>query len=175
MNLIIRSACFLFFYFLLQNLSGQKTSDVAARKEYLPEKITKAPVIDGVLNDECWINSAVATDFIQYQPEFGKNAVYNSAIKLVYDDNAIYVAARLFDPEPSKINKTLTPRDVTAFGIADFFLLTPSCRHARPTPSRSHEAPPVADRGGAERGGPCGLRFCTRRSRGGFGLRPRGH
>src|SRR5712691_8602976 len=37
--------------------------------------------------------------------------------------------------------------------------------------SRSHEAPPVADRGGAGRGGPCGPRFCTRRSRGGFGLR----
>ena len=41
-------------------------------------------------------------------------------MRLLYDDDAIYVGARMFDSEPSKIARRLTRRDGDTDGIADW-------------------------------------------------------
>ncbi|MCA0132658.1 carbohydrate binding family 9 domain-containing protein [Winogradskyella sp. D23] len=82
----------------------------------------KAPKIDGNLNDEAWQNAEVATDFIQFRPEIGNPLPKSkrTEVKVTYDDNAIYVAAYLYD-DPNLIMKQLVNRD--NFGQTDFFLV----------------------------------------------------
>ncbi len=74
-------------------------------------KITKSPKIDGVLNDECWKNAPIATDFITNTPVFGNKATYTTEVKIVYDNAAIYISAVMTDPEPAKIARELSARD----------------------------------------------------------------
>jgi len=86
------------------------------------ERTEKAPKIDGILNDEVWNTAEIATDFIQFRPEMGVTLSQNerTEVKVTYDDEAIYVAAYLYD-DPEKIMKQLTSRD--NFGQSDFFAI----------------------------------------------------
>ncbi len=81
-----------------------------------------APKIDGKLDDVIWQNAEIATDFIQFRPEMGitLSNEERTEVKVTYDDEAIYVAAYLYD-DPDKIMKQLTARD--NFGQSDFFAI----------------------------------------------------
>ena len=79
-----------------------------------------SPKIDGVFDEAMWANAEEAKDFTQFRPDVGvKDTDANKTIvKMAYDDQAIYVAAYLYD-DPSLISKQLSSRD--NFGQADFF------------------------------------------------------
>jgi hypothetical protein len=83
--------------------------------------ITSRISIDGKLNEEAWITAEKASDFIMYQPDNGKpiNENKKTEIKVLYDNDAVYIAATLYDEEPSKIKKEITNRD--SFGVTDYF------------------------------------------------------
>ncbi|MEA3495463.1 MAG: DUF5916 domain-containing protein [Bacteroidota bacterium] len=74
-------------------------------------KIKKAPKIDGVLNDEVWKNIPIANDFIQYEPFNGKVATFDTEVKVIYNDEAIFIAAIMYDPYPDSILLELGKRD----------------------------------------------------------------
>ncbi len=67
--------------------------------------------IDGILNEEEWLKSQAAMDFIQREPIPGTPATFESEVRILYDNNAVYIGARLFDPEPDKILQELSLRD----------------------------------------------------------------
>lgn len=98
------------------------TSSAQDKKTLNIVRTTKAPKIDGILNEAIWQNAEIATDFVQFQPEIGNLRVKSqrTEVKITYDDNAIYIGAHLYD-DPSKIMKQLTSRD--NFGQSDFFLV----------------------------------------------------
>jgi len=79
-----------------------------------------APKIDGVLDEAIWATADEAVDFTQFRPDVGvKDTEANKTIvKMAYDDQALYVAAHLYD-DPSLIAKQLSSRD--NFGQSDFF------------------------------------------------------
>ena len=78
-------------------------------------------VLDGKLNDESWKNAEIATDFVMLNPDNGKPIPKEkrTEVKVVYDNEAIYIGAMLYDNESSKIQKELTSRD--DFATADHF------------------------------------------------------
>ncbi len=82
-------------------------------------RINDAPIIDGNLNDDCWTGIEPAKDFIQLQPYNGKNASFPSAVKIAFDDKAIYIGAMLYDPNPDSIMKQYSPRD--EINVSDYF------------------------------------------------------
>lgn len=94
------------------------------RKRIKTSRITKAPKIDGVLNDHAWKDVEVAKDFVELRPSNGKAAEdsHKTEVKITYDNDAIYISANMFDPNPSKIPMEFTNRD--NFGQTDFFLVT---------------------------------------------------
>ena len=66
-------------------------------------RTSHAPVIDGVLNESEWAHAAVIDDFHQVEPiEFAKPSE-KTEVLLMYDDNALYIGARLFDDDPAGI------------------------------------------------------------------------
>jgi hypothetical protein len=54
-----------------------------------------------------------ATNFIMFQPDNGRTIPENkkTIVKVIYDNDAIYVAALLYDDEPDKIRKEISQRD----------------------------------------------------------------
>lgn len=73
--------------------------------------IGKAPVIDGVINDDVWNQIDWQGDFIQQSPYEFAAPTQQTKFKILYDDNNMYVAIRAFDTEPQKIERRLSRRD----------------------------------------------------------------
>lgn len=104
----------LFFIYLIGYSQAPKKT---LHTKFSSEKIT----IDGKFNEEIWKTAEIATDFVMYTPDNGKpqSKETRTEVKIVYDNEAIYVAATMFDPEPHKIPRELTQRD--DIGTADLF------------------------------------------------------
>lgn len=83
-------------------------------------RIVAAPKIDGLLDDPCWENAGVITGFSQWDPEYGNPATQKSVVFIVYDNEAIYVGARLFDTASDSILRQLGNRDDDGLN-ADWF------------------------------------------------------
>lgn len=79
---------------------------------YTTERLsTPKPIIDGVLNDDCWKTGNWATDFVQWIPTEGAKPSQPTFVKVLYDDKCIYVAIRAVDSEPRKISRKAGRRD----------------------------------------------------------------
>ena len=91
-----------------------------AQKTLPAIKTTSAPRIDGDLSDAAWSTAPVATDFIQNYPDNLKPSKVKTQVRIVYDDDAVYVGAYLFD-DPKLIRKQLTARDGEDRQDVDFF------------------------------------------------------
>jgi hypothetical protein len=61
------------------------------------------PVIDGVLDDDAWRLAAQVEDLHEIQPTEYAPASERTVVYLLYDQNAIYIGARLYDQDPSQI------------------------------------------------------------------------
>ncbi|MEZ7497564.1 DUF5916 domain-containing protein [Flavobacterium sp. Arc3] len=93
-----------------------------SQKKILQTKFTTDNItIDGKLDESIWQSTPEATDFIMFQPDNGKPIAENkkTIVKVLYDNDAIYVAALLYDDEPDKIRKEISQRD--SFGVSDLF------------------------------------------------------
>lgn len=106
--------------FLFSGLTAQETQEEIEKKTLQITRTETAPKIDGVLDEEIWKTAQEAVDFTQFRPDMGvKDTDANrTVVKMTYDDQAIYVAAYLYD-DPSLIAKQLSSRD--NFGQSDFF------------------------------------------------------
>lgn len=79
---------------------------------YIADRISGlTPIIDGQLEDDCWQEGSWFGNFIQQQPNEGSQPSENTAMKILYDDENIYVAIHCFDSEPDKIERRLSRRD----------------------------------------------------------------
>lgn len=76
--------------------------------------------IDGKLNEEDWATAKIAKDFIMFYPDNGaaENPNKRTEVKILYDDDAIYVGATMYD-NPENILKEIKLRD--EFGTSDLF------------------------------------------------------
>ena len=89
----------------------------AIQTKFTTDKVT----IDAKFDEPVWQTVSAAKDFVMLNPDNGKpeNPNQKTEVKIVYTNEAIYVAASLFDSEPNKILKEISPRDDT--GTSDFF------------------------------------------------------
>jgi len=78
---------------------------------YTTQRISNAPKIDGIINDNCWNDGHWEGNFTQREPHDGEKPSQNTEFKLLYDDNYIYVAIKSFDNQPDKIDSRMTRRD----------------------------------------------------------------
>ncbi|MFM6954197.1 MAG: DUF5916 domain-containing protein [Sphingobacteriaceae bacterium] len=89
-------------------------------KKMSATRVDKAPKIDGLLGDGVWKNAPVYSGFVELQPNPGKPEAENqrTEIRILYDDVAIYVAARMYEANIDSIAHELVARDQV--GNADF-------------------------------------------------------
>src|SRR5690348_143142 len=83
----------------------------AQNKSYHVSRAIVQPKIDGDLSDETWKALPVATDYTMSDPVEGNHPTYNTEVKIVYDNTAIYIAAKMYDAHSDSIYKELGNRD----------------------------------------------------------------
>ncbi|RTL13862.1 MAG: hydrolase [Flavobacteriaceae bacterium] len=91
------------------------------KKSVSTKKTIENISIDAELNEASWKDAEIATDFVSLEPKNGTPIPeeFKTEVKILYSDNAIYVGAKLYDPNPEKILKELVERD--ELGTSDFF------------------------------------------------------
>jgi hypothetical protein len=107
---------YLLFCFLLLSFFGYSQKKVLQTK-FISEKVE----IDGKLNEDIWQSASIASDFITFEPDNGKPIPENkkTEVKVLYDNDAIYIGAMMYDDNPDKILREITQRD--DFGTSDIF------------------------------------------------------
>jgi hypothetical protein len=83
-------------------------------------KISDAPRIDGSLDEPIWQTVPVAKEFITNTPVYGLPSAFNTEVRIVYDNNALYVGAYIYD-DAALIRKQFTPRDQERQADVDYF------------------------------------------------------
>ncbi len=74
-------------------------------------KIVQPIVIDGKLTEAVWTNKEGFENFVQRDPLEGAAPSERTVIKLAYDENSLYLAAKMYDSYPDSIMARLTRRD----------------------------------------------------------------
>ncbi len=67
--------------------------------------------IDGLLNENVWKTSDYVSGFTQLDPNEGKTPTEKTIVWIAYDDQALYIAARMYDSSPDSIYANLVRRD----------------------------------------------------------------
>jgi hypothetical protein len=116
-HVLLLIVCLAFFSF------GLPAQEVASDRALTAARISASPVIDGVLDDDCWVNAGEwSGTFVQQQPDEGRPETEETRLKILYDNHNIYVAFRALDSGADKINRWLAPRDkVTGDAVCIIF------------------------------------------------------
>ena len=77
--------------------------DAETAKTLTIVRLAGAPRVDGVLDEPTWANATLVVDLHQLDPVEFAPPSQRSEIRLYYDDDALYVAARLWDTEADRI------------------------------------------------------------------------
>ncbi len=67
--------------------------------------------IDGRLDDAAWQTAPVIGGFTQGEPFEGREPAEPTEVRILFDDDALYVAARMYESDPSVIRDQLVRRD----------------------------------------------------------------
>jgi len=104
----------------LRDASSTPTPAAVSRPVASATRVTEGPIVDGALNDQMWQSAAPLTGFVQAEPFEGQPASESTEVRILYDDDAIYVGVVCYDRDPSLIVTTDTRRDA-GLGNMDSF------------------------------------------------------
>ena len=96
-------------FVLLNSYAG--TDTIAVKRTYKTSFANVVPVIDGLLNDASWDKVEWSGNFTQSQPQENKPPTQQTAFKILYDNDNIYIFIRAYDTEPDKISRIMSRRD----------------------------------------------------------------
>ena len=68
-------------------------------------------VIDGKLDDPAWSLAPISAGFLQSYPKPNAPATDPIDVRVLYDNDAIYIGVHLFDAHPDSIAAPLARRD----------------------------------------------------------------
>lgn len=84
-----------------------KNNDVVIKAIRLVNSIE----VDGKLKEDVWKTGPGFENFIQRDPSEGSSPTERTIIRIAYDDNALYLGARMYDSSPDSIVARLARRD----------------------------------------------------------------
>ncbi len=96
--------------------TSTRSADLPALPLLQATRTTSTIRIDGRLDEPAWATAMAATDFRQHEPRAGELATQRTEVRVLYDDNALYIGARMFDTNPSAIIARLARRDENVSG-----------------------------------------------------------
>ena len=90
---------------------GSENETEAATRIGRAAPTVEAPAIDGRLDEDVWASAEPLTNFVQAEPFEGQPATERTEVRILFDEDAIYVGAMLYDSDPEGIIATDARRD----------------------------------------------------------------
>jgi hypothetical protein len=100
---------FLSFLFLSLSVSAQEVPVLKVTS------VNKGPVLDGNLDDPVWQEAPAFDNFKQIFPVFGANPSEKTVIKVLKDQNNLYIGVYCYDKEATRISANTMTRDSQDF------------------------------------------------------------
>ena len=112
LGIVLKNIALFFVSILFESVYAQEIDpDQLRLKEIYAARVQTPPVLDGLLDDEVWENVVPESDFLQWRPYNLKPPAEKTEVRLVYDDNYIYVGVNCLTSKPEKIVGRLGRRD----------------------------------------------------------------
>ena len=92
----------------------------APRKSIAAVRAQRPPILDGSLDDAEWVHAAIVEDLHVVVSDAYAQPSEPSRIYVMFDDNALYLAARFWDREPDKVTARVLRRGDVSFGDDGF-------------------------------------------------------
>jgi hypothetical protein len=90
---------------------SSNTEHASAAPQTMATRLTGTVQVDGRLDETIWQTAPAITQLHQFRPVEGAPPSQRTEIRIVFDEEAIYVGARMFDDKPSGIVGRLARRD----------------------------------------------------------------
>lgn len=105
--------------------SGPYPVDVEAapRPEVRATRVVGPIVLDGVLDEAAWAAAPVISDFIQSRPDRGYPVTQRTEVRILYDEETLYIGAEMWDTEVDRIIIPSLEQDFQS-GNSDIFGIT---------------------------------------------------
>ena len=99
---------------------GYIDPELSPRPAIHPTRVTRAMAIDGRLDEVEWQRAELITGFRQQLPRTGLPATFPTVVRVLYDDEQLYIGAENMDPEPQRAITAGLERDFNS-GDSDLF------------------------------------------------------
>ena len=101
----------------------QKMLISSEKRHYSAVKTDNPPKIDGKLDDAAWQTAPLTNNFTQEAPKLGEIARFQTDVRILYDDEAIYLSAFMHDLSRDSVLRELCVRDGDSNSDWFFFAL----------------------------------------------------
>lgn len=91
---------------------SERIARLTASRSVRAVRVDTAPEIDGRLDETAWRDAPAATAFYQTDPNEGARATQRTEVHFLYDENALYIGARMYRDHPGDIRAFVSRRDV---------------------------------------------------------------
>ncbi len=107
---------------LAWSLAAQQPIPDSRERTVRAVRATGTIEIDGHLDETDWQRAETTSGFIQVEPFEGEPAIEATEVRILYDDENVYIGARMYDSDPTRIARQLTRRGETgrAAGYFEF-------------------------------------------------------
>lgn len=97
--------------------------NVVAQVELHINKTTEIIKVDGVLDEQVWIDAEKAEEFEVHYPENKGKAKSKTEVQMTYDNKNLYIAAKCFDDFPDKKYTAQSLKRDFSFPVNDAFVI----------------------------------------------------
>src|SRR4029434_2467031 len=87
-----------------------QTPDTSERT-FVAARATRPITLDGALDDPDWAAAPVASGFVQSDPNEGQPATFDTEVRMLYDDVAVYFGVVALDRDPARVIVTDLKKD----------------------------------------------------------------
>ncbi len=124
-----RSSVFVVALVICITLPMYASADDIERRRIVAVKIGTPPKIDGNLDDPIWEKAQPSGGFTQSKPDIGQPMSQLTIVRVLYDDENIYVGFQCYDSEPEKVIGTETRRDYPVWSVNDYIRFVLDTHH----------------------------------------------
>jgi hypothetical protein len=97
-------------------------SPAGAARQVVAARVDTPPALDGWLREPVWDRTPPTADFVQQRPDTGAPSTATTTVRLLFDDDALYVGFRCDEPDSAGVLGRALGRD-SDFADEDYFRL----------------------------------------------------
>lgn len=109
-NVMTRVFCLPGILFLIVSMFLPETS-LAQDRVIEAYRINDGPELNGILDESCWQQARPAAQFTQQRPDEGEAVSERTEVRVVYNDQTLYLGVSCYDTQPDQIIATQMRRD----------------------------------------------------------------